>query len=268
MNINREVFKERQRILNAERQQRFRNQNQKRPSEKENIPITRPTKKTKKVGNEVNQLAQIPKARIYPWVSTGLERHSLGQMNHRCSKCGAMMWIDERVNKSSKSPVFTICCANGKVTLPLLQELPYPLNILLLENNPRSRLFQQNIRMYNSALSFTSLGANIDHQITGAGGVYTFRIHGEMYHRIGTLLPNPENSPSFAQIYIYDTDHEINNRLSVIPNLDFNILIELQQMLHEINPYVNIFRQAGQLLRNDPLLDLRLAIIDNRTRDS
>ena len=66
MNMNREVFKERQRILNAERQQRFRNQNQKRPSEKENIPITRPTKKTKKVGNEVNQLAQIPKARIYP----------------------------------------------------------------------------------------------------------------------------------------------------------------------------------------------------------
>ncbi|PKB97523.1 hypothetical protein RhiirA5_258470, partial [Rhizophagus irregularis] len=175
----------------------------------------------------------------------------LGQMNHRCSKCGAMMWIDETVNKSSKSPVFTICCANGKVILPLLQELPYPLNILLLENNPHSCLFQQNIRMYNSALSFTSLGANIDHQITGVGGVYTFRIHGEMYHRIGTLLPNPENPPSFAQIYIYDTDHEINNRLSVIPNLDFNILIELQQMLHEINPYVNIFCQAGQLLRND-----------------
>ncbi|CAB5391360.1 unnamed protein product [Rhizophagus irregularis] len=184
MNMNREVFKERQRILNAERQQHFRNQNQKRPSEKENIPITRPTKKTKKVGNEVNQLAQIPKARIYPWVSTGLERHLLGQMNHRCSKCGAMMWIDETVNKSSKSPVFTICCANGKVILPLLQELPYPLNILLLENNPHSCLFQQNIRMYNSALSFTSLGANIDHQITGVGGVYTFRIHGEMYHRI------------------------------------------------------------------------------------
>ncbi|GBC42223.2 uncharacterized protein LOC114190774 [Rhizophagus irregularis DAOM 181602=DAOM 197198] len=235
MNMNREVFKERQRILNAERQQHFRNQNQKCPSEKKNIPITRPTKKTKKVGNEVNQLAQIPKAHIYPWVSTGLERHLLGQMNHRCGKCGAMMWIDETVNKSSKSPVFTICCANGKVILPLLQELPYPLNILLLENNPHSRLFQ---------------------------------IHGEIYHRIGTLLPNPENPPSFAQIYIYDTDHEINNRLSVIPNLDFNILIELQQMLHEINPYVNIFHQAGQLLRNDPLLDLRLAIIDNRTRDS
>ncbi|UZO26203.1 uncharacterized protein OCT59_018446 [Rhizophagus irregularis] len=173
MNMNREVFKERQRILNAERQQHFRNQNQKCPSEKKNIPITRPTKKTKKVGNEVNQAS-------------------------RCGKCGAMMWIDETVNKSSKSPVFTICCANGKVILPLLQELPYPLNILLLENNPHSRLFQ----------------------------------------------------------------------LSVIPNLDFNILIELQQMLHEINPYVNIFHQAGQLLRNDPLLDLRLAIIDNRTRDS
>ena len=46
--------------------------------------------------------------------------------------------------------------------------------------------------MYNSALSFMSMGAKIDHQFTGTSGIYTFRIHGEMYHRIGTLLPDPE----------------------------------------------------------------------------
>ena len=46
--------------------------------------------------------------------------------------------------------------------------------------------------MYNSALSFMSIGAKIDHQFTGTSKVYTFRIHEEMYHRIGTLLPDPE----------------------------------------------------------------------------
>ena len=54
--------------------------------------------------------------------------------------------------------------------------------------------------MYNSALSFTSIGVNVDQEVTGTSGVYTFRIHGEMYHRIGTLLPNSE-TPPFLQNY-------------------------------------------------------------------
>ena len=124
--------------------------------------------------------------------------------------------------------------------------------------------------MYNSALSFTSIGVNVDQEVTGTSGVYTFRIHGEMYHRIGTLLPNSETPPQFAQIYIYDTDHELQNRSNATPNfnLDSTILAELQQMLHDINPYVNIFRQAGNLLKQNPLLDLKLIITNNRTKDS
>ena len=109
-----------------------------------------------------------------------------------------MIWLDERINKSMRSPIFTICCAKGKVILPPLQDLPSPLDTLLTETDLRSHLFRQNIRMYNSALSFTSMGAKIDHQFTGTSGVYTFRIHGEMYHRIGTLLPDPETQPQFA----------------------------------------------------------------------
>ena len=178
------------------------------------------------------------------------------------------MWLDERINKSVKFPEFSTCCAKGKVILPPLKKPPPPLDILLTGTDPRSRSFRQNIRMYNSALSFTSIGANIDHQVTGTSGVYNFRIHGEMYHRIGTLLPDFEIQPQFAQIYIYDTDHEVENRLNIIPNLDSTILAELQQMLHDINPYVNIFRQTGNLLKQNPSLDLKLVITNNRTKDS
>ena len=39
-------------------------------------------------------------------------------------------------------------------------------------------------------------------------------------------------------------------------------------MLHDINPYVNIFRQAGNLLKQNPLLNLKLIITNNRTMDS
>ena len=63
------------------------------------------------------------------------------------------MWLDEKINKSARFPEFSTCCAKGKVILPPLQKLPSPLDILLTGNDSRSRLFKQNIRMYNSALS-------------------------------------------------------------------------------------------------------------------
>ncbi|GBC41618.2 uncharacterized protein LOC110909633 [Rhizophagus irregularis DAOM 181602=DAOM 197198] len=142
------------------------------------------SKRTKEVTDEIIELLPIPKARIYLWISLGLHHHTLGNMTYKCNECGAMMWLDERINKSVKLLVFSICYAKGKVILPFLQELPLPLNILLTETDPRSCTFRQNIRIYNSALSFTSIEAKIDQQITSTSGIYTFRIHGEMYHRI------------------------------------------------------------------------------------
>jgi hypothetical protein len=261
--MNSDTLRERQRMLQAERQRSYRER--KRQIEKEN---TAPSKRTKEITDEIIELSSVPKARVYPWISLELRRHTLGNMTYKCSKCGAMMWLDERINKSTRLPEFSTCCAKGKVILPSLQELPPPLNTLLTETDPRSCTFRKNIRMYNSALSFTSIGAKIDQHITGTSGIYTFRIHGEMYHRIGPLLPDSEAQPQFAQIYIYDTDHEIQNRSNIISGLDPSILAELQQMLHDINPYVNKFRQAGNLLKHNPSLDLKLIITNNRTKDS
>jgi hypothetical protein len=182
------------------------------------------------------------KARICPWSSQGLDRHSLGSMNHRCNCCGALLWINERTGTSTRSPVFTTCCAKGKVSLPPIEELPYPLNVLLTRTDPSARSFSKNIRLYNSALAFTSMGAKVDHSITGTSGIYSFCVHGEMYHSIGTILPDNEARPQFAQIYVYDTEHELQNRMNVMPNLDPVILEELQQMLHDVNPYCEMFK--------------------------
>ena len=92
-------------------------------------------------------------------------------MTYKCSECKAIMWLDERINKSARSPKFSTCCANGKVILPPLQELPSPLNTFLTGTDPCSCTFKQNIRMYNSALSFISIRAKIDQQITGTSGI-------------------------------------------------------------------------------------------------
>jgi len=41
----------------------------------------------------------------------------------------------------------------------------------------------------------------------------TLRIQGQVCHRIGSLLPLSGERPKFAQLYIYDTDNEIENRI-------------------------------------------------------
>src|SRR5690242_6391201 len=64
-----------------------------------------------------------------------LGRHTLNRMNCICTWCGASMWLEEKVsNSGKKNPVFTICCAQGKVQLPPLQQPPEPLFTLLRQN--------------------------------------------------------------------------------------------------------------------------------------
>ncbi|CAG8505241.1 22278_t:CDS:2 [Cetraspora pellucida] len=83
---------------------------------------------------------------------------------------------------------------------------------------------------FDLILAFTSMEAKINKNITGTRSIYTFCIHGEIYHQIGSLLSQPATaSLEFAQIYIFDTDHETQNRHSLIFFLDITTLTVLQQ---------------------------------------
>jgi len=76
-----------------------------------------------------------------------------------------------------------------------------------------------------------------------------------MYYNICILLPDFKTQFQFAQMYIYNTNHELQNRLNVLPNFDY---LKLQQILHAINPYIAVFCQVYALLRVNSLLDLKL----------
>jgi hypothetical protein len=62
--------------------------------------------------------------------------------------------------------------------------------------------------------SCTSLGGKIDCPDESKPGPPNFVISGQNYHRIGSLVPKPGEPPKFAQLYIYDTQNEILNRMS------------------------------------------------------
>jgi hypothetical protein len=66
--------------------------------------------------------------------------------------------------------------------------------------NAEAKEFRENIRNYNNAFAFSSLGVKIDSSVYGMNGVFTFRIQGELCHQISSLLPRIGEQPKFAQL--------------------------------------------------------------------
>ena len=155
--------------------------------------------------------------------STGIKRHELGRINQICICCGAKFWVEEKNHNSRKNSLaFTKYCADGKVILPSLLEPPSYLLNLYTSSDPISNSFRKNIRGYNNLLACTSFGADIDERFQRQG-ISNFQIHGQVYHCIGSLLPEVGHSPMFAQLYIYDTEHENENRHSIMQDLNSDI---------------------------------------------
>ncbi|XP_078431629.1 uncharacterized protein LOC144703317 [Wolffia australiana] len=119
---------------------------------------------------------------------------------------------------------------------------------LLQGTTNESKHYRNFIRAYNSAFSFTSSGANFDRTLAdNCAGVYTYRIQGAVYHQISNaLLPPVGHAPSFAQIYIYNTDYQIERRCSIFPDLHRSILEKIQHCLHVANPFVTQFQANNE----------------------
>jgi hypothetical protein len=124
--------------------------------------------------------------------------------------------------------------------------------------------FRQRIRSYNNALAFTSVGANLDTSVAQPGN-YTYRLRGELYHRMGSLLPQPGEAPKFAQLYISDPHAELDGRMGNFGDLNRDTLQLLQTMLYACNPYASIYQMAVERLQGGAIeLSIRL-MNDHRT---
>jgi len=77
-------------------------------------------------------------------------------MNCKCDFCGAKLWKDEARRKSGMT-TSAFCCSSGHVRLAPYVDPPEPLRSLL-----RDQVFLRQIRAYNSALAFTSVGMDLD----------------------------------------------------------------------------------------------------------
>ncbi|XP_010469634.1 PREDICTED: uncharacterized protein LOC104749655 [Camelina sativa] len=141
-----------------------------------------------------------------------------GDPTYKCCYCGAMMWYDERVNKRrrSRKPKFSLCCLQGTVKLPFLREAPELIRELLSKDDALSRHFRENIRAYNMLFAFTSLGGQVNRTAEKGQGPKQFQLHGQNLHKIGSMKPEDGDYAKFSQLYIVDTENEVENRSSVM----------------------------------------------------
>lgn len=149
-----------------------------------------------------------------------------------------------------------MCCKSGKIQLTKLREPPEPLKTLLKFNgDARSKRFLRQVRSYNSMFAFTSMGATVDRTINNGSAPYVFKINGVVHHKIGSLLLAQGRRPQFAQLYIYDPENEIQNRINIFENDGSNsdkadpaIVDALCTMLDSHNTLVQKFRYARECL--------------------
>ncbi|GJV12263.1 hypothetical protein Tco_1353804 [Tanacetum coccineum] len=106
----------------------------------------------------------------------------------------------------------------------------------------------------------TSFGARIDESINHGRAPYVFKISGEIYHWIGSLCP-----PRFLQLYIYDTQNEVANRMSHFGGcekgcLDPHIVQGLIACLDEHNELVRLFRTARDRCDGNSIPDFKVRL--------
>ncbi|XP_076953594.1 uncharacterized protein LOC143627715 [Bidens hawaiensis] len=122
------------------------------------------------------------------------------------------------------------------------------------------------------------MGGKIDKSVNKGKGLYVFRFIGQNYHAIGSLLPNDGTKPKFSQLYIYDTDNEIENRQNILSDnkismiddekrLDTEIITWLKEMLDRQNVLVKTYRMARDFCNEQPDKELKLRLIYNREKD-
>jgi hypothetical protein len=201
-----------------------------------------------------------------------VEEHYCGQMNTICSHCCSKNFLKEKPSDGN----FTYCCHKGKVRLEQLTQTPQLLKDLLTGNHQKSCNFRDNIRSFNSAFAFASMGANI--AAPAGTGPYCFRIHGQIYHRTGTLHPADDEERSFSQIYILDSEEALKQRSNRPENIDcdLDLLRELGDMMNEVSPFAGAYKMLFQVEKEaleescregrDPT-SVVMAIIQDRNTD-
>ncbi|CEG81710.1 hypothetical protein RMATCC62417_15875 [Rhizopus microsporus] len=119
---------------------------------------------------------------------------------------------------------------------------------------------KDNLRQYNAAFAFTSLGCDIVSAENRANSnsnnnnnrdrLNALQTYGALCHRQGLLLPVESSTPSYAQLYIYDLSYAAQRRSERDENLDNEIIENLSTRFLNVIPFARIYCHAYEKLSN------------------
>ena len=115
-----------------------------------------------------------------------------GAMNSQYGFCGALQFHGKSIK----------CCNRREVSVPPLQAIPTTVHTLLTADTEEGHNFHEHICLYNSSLTFASIGANMN--ILPGYGPYCYCIQCQIYHSSGPLSPDKEQRRQYSQLYILE----------------------------------------------------------------
>lgn len=160
-----------------------------------------------------------------------LDNGHLGK--RKCPYCKAMKYQFESEG---------LCCCGGRVKLPTIESPPEPLRSLMDWKTEDGKHFLKNIRKFNTVFQMTSFGA--ENTVNMQGYMPTFAVEGQIYHQVGSLLPEEGVDSKFLQIYFVGGEEQITRRRNIIPDLRASVVEDLQNMLYTENHLVRSFKQV------------------------
>ena len=170
---------------------------------------------------------------------------SIGEMVFECGHCGALKF---------KKETSSLCCLNGKVVLPQFPDPPQELRKLWFEEIPEAKVFLNHTRVINNAVCLSSLAVR---EKTFDRFSPSVIFQGRVVQQMGSLQVEPGAQPCFAQLYVLDSNLETTIRFAnmtlpagmsqIQKNQLKKMLVTVQQVMHEKNPYIKDFKQILEI---------------------
>jgi len=173
-----------------------------------------------------------------------------------CAYCQAVLFQRESKN---------FCCSRGQISL-VNNTAPTSLVQLFTSQSQEARELGISLELIIIRSLLHRVGVKYDKELCHRNkGIYTFRVQGQVYHFINELLPM-NGLPSYLQLYFFDTEHEVENRIRGSDRLNA-VIIETIILALKDNPYCQFFRSLSTvddlekhniIIRNDAGLDQRV----------
>lgn len=189
-------------------------------------------------------------------------------MTMKCAFCAAEFFAKETHRADGR---FYLCCAFGKVNIPLLEECPPELRELYADDGHRNVVFRTNIRAANTMFAMASFKANVPTNRLVGQGHWCFHVSGQIYH-FAENIPrhdgdNFQPNVAYNQFYFIDAQDAITRRSAFFGGvLDQGTVRVLEGMLRRVNPLVRSYMSMGEVIRQRRQEDFRRGIHPERSQ--